>query len=595
MKALIALITLLIPLSSSAATGGEKLVERAEAVADARPDSALALCRQALPQLRRGSEAHRHALHCMGNAWFSLGDNASAADCFRQAVGEAEAARDTAVLAAALRDWGVVLRVGEKPDSALLLYRRSLDLYSKQKDADGEAHLLTSIAVLYANTGRMREAVPFARKAYAMAKRGGDMETVMYAGGTLGIILYKSGAKAEGLATERDIVATAERRCQPRYMLKAYASLIDMHLAEGRQDSALYYIRCGQRLMPQVPAGSVEALGFMEEEHVVLAQLGRHRESLDIQLRIAAMRGAGTFMPMDKLYLRMARNYTALHKPDSAAAAYERAFALADSLRSADIDQQLSEFDVRYRTAQQDLQIARLEADAQRGRTTLAIVLAAIVAAAAALALWLGARRRRERIGRLRARLDGIEAERGRLAKELHDGVCNDILGIGLLIQAKAADRDEAVAELRRVYDDVRQISHELTPPRFAGATLADMLADMAAKSHGVVELHTPDGDTTAAIKADTALQLYRMVQEITGNMRRHARATHIDITLSAPATINIVSDVPAAPTGSKHSGKDSGNGHGDGIGLANLQARATAIGAAFTRDDGRSATIILH
>lgn len=584
----LAFLLLLLQAAAACATDAEKLIERAEAIADEHPDSALTLCRKALPSLPRDSEGHRHALHCMGNAWFSLGDNASAADCFRRAVVEAESARDTAVLAAALRDWGVVLRVGEKPDSALTLYNRALTLYARQKDTDGEAHLLTSIAVLYANTGRLKEAIPFARKAYRMAKRGGEMETVMYAGGTLGIILYKAGQRAEGLATERDIAATARRRGQPRYMLKAYASIIDMHLGDGRQDSALYYIRCGGRLLTKVPAGSVEALGFMEEEYVVLAALGRHRESLDIQLRIAAMRGAGTFMPMDKLYLRMARNYTALGKPDSAAAAYEQAFALADSLRSDDIDRQLSEFDVRYRTAQQDLEIARLEADKAQGRTTLAIILAVVIALAAAVAVWLAIRRRHEKTERMRARIDGIEAERERLAKELHDGICNDILGIGLMMQTRETDKAETLEALKSVYDDVRQISHELTPPRFADTSLANMLADMAAKSHGTITFHPASADI-AEMRDDTALQLYRMVQEAIGNMRRHGRAQHIQITLTSPATININTDIPSIPDN-----PDTAP-HTDGIGLSNLQARAETIGALFTHDNGHSATITLR
>ncbi len=260
------------------------------------------------------------------------------------------------------------------------------------------------------------------------------------------------------------MVAISEKRGLPRYILKTYASIIDMHYKDGRRDSVDYYISRGQKLMSQVPEASVESMGFLEESYVVLSAMGRYRESLDIQNKILSMRGAGTFMPFHKLYQRMARNYKGLGDIERMGEAYERSIAIADSLHGLEIDNQLSEFDVKYDTAQRELQIARLETEKMRQRMWMAIT--CIGAFLIILGLIIYFRSRRSRLRRslemqsLRSQLEAVDNERARLAAELHDGVCSDLSGIALMMQSSRTDRDEIVGMIDNVRTEVRSISH---------------------------------------------------------------------------------------------------------------------------------------
>ena len=57
--------------------------------------------------------------------------------------------------------------------------------------------------------------------------------------------------------------------------------------------------------------------------------------------------------------------------------------------------------------------------------------------------------------------IDGLERERTRLAKELHDGVCNDLLGIGMQVQCmppSAESKHELLDLLEQVRGEVRCI-----------------------------------------------------------------------------------------------------------------------------------------
>ena len=47
--------------------------------------------------------------------------------------------------------------------------------------------------------------------------------------------------------------------------------------------------------------------------------------------------------------------------------------------------------------------------------------------------------------------IEGLERERTRLAKELHDGVCNDLLGIGMNMQCMQPT-DESKQEMSVVF-----------------------------------------------------------------------------------------------------------------------------------------------
>lgn len=74
------------------------------------------------------------------------------------------------------------------PDSAFYFYNWGFDLLKGRQAYDEETHLLTSIAVLYANTSRVDEAEQYARRAVEVSTRCGDIDMVFYAGNTAGSI-----------------------------------------------------------------------------------------------------------------------------------------------------------------------------------------------------------------------------------------------------------------------------------------------------------------------------------------------------------------------------------------------------------------------
>ena len=157
-------------------------------------------------------------------------------------------------------------------------------------------------------------------------------------------------------------------------------------------------------------------------------------------------------------------------------------------------------------------------------------------------------RARHRRIQDLAARLiTAQEAERRRIARDLHDGVCQDIAAISVdmshLRQKKGDIQGREVQELlvsvqRRaltVTESLRLMSHGLHPSilhhvGLVAALQADCLEierqhDMRVKlvADGLVE---PDNRVTA-------LALFRIAQEALRNSARHGRARHATVSLA--------------------------------------------------------------
>lgn len=138
--------------------------------------------------------------------------------------------------------------------------------------------------------------------------------------------------------------------------------------------------------------------------------------------------------------------------------------------------------------------------------------------------------------------IEGQEAERLRIAQDLHDG-----LG-GLLSSVKAHfttfknqfDKDEKLDITQKTYQlidasciEVRRISHNMTPHFFNLVGLEGYLEDIAEQLstsgiNATVDIHNlPEStDTTKRIT------IFRLIQEILSNIRKHAEAKNILIQL---------------------------------------------------------------
>jgi putative transmembrane protein len=213
-------------------------------------------------------------------------------------------------------------------------------------------------------------------------------------------------------------------------------------------------------------------------------------------------------------------------------------------------------------------------------------------------------RRRMEKemeFGRLRADVgrrlaeeyvDGLENERQRMSRELHDGVCNDLLAIEMNMEKPDGDRSETIRLLRLCRDSVRRISHELMPPEFAYADLDEVVryhVDKQNASGTTCIIYRSEGEGWERVSDHVALEIYRIAQEALGNALRHSGADRIEV---------ILSRTDSGITLTVHdNGTGTGANSGSGAGRGSMAKRASMAGGTVRTDSipGEGTTVTLH
>ena len=148
------------------------------------------------------------------------------------------------------------------------------------------------------------------------------------------------------------------------------------------------------------------------------------------------------------------------------------------------------------------------------------------------------AREERERL--LRRAVEASDAERRRIAADLHDGVVQELAGASFALAAAAkrmpeapavsASLDRVAAGVRQSMRSLRSLLVEIYPPNLHTEGLAAALGDLLAPLPGSglsTSLNVPGN---LDLPPDVAALLFRVAQEAVRNTQRHAEATVLSV-----------------------------------------------------------------
>lgn len=481
---------------------------------------------------------------------------------------------------------GGLYRRCDKPDSALICYKEALHLLETIHKPDEKIFILTNMAILYANTQRLEEGEFYIREAMKLSDECQDMDMVMYAGATAGGILGNLGKYEEAVKYLKQVLAKGRKEQKPRIMLKSMTYLLNQYQKMDQRDSLSVYLAEATRLAESLPAANTEVQGFLQTQYQLLSYLGRYRESIAVQRKLLSEESVNVQVPKSVIYYHLAQNYVALKEFEKATKYYETAHAQSDSLKQAELDAQLSEWTVKYKTQEKEMEIVRLRQEQLENKARmLQWGMFSVVVVFILLVVLIYGRVRRNQLKKAeelkvaKSYIEGLERERGRLAKDLHDGVCNDLLGIGMQLSVLPPDetsKQEVLHLLENVRADVRSISHELMPPQFQYLTLLQTvkayLERLPFKESIQVSFHSNEEAHWESLSEAVSYEVYRILQEWLSNVWKYAQASRVDICLfleKNQLTLKIVNDgksfqvTPLA---------------GSGIGLATIQERVKSI-----------------
>ena len=246
----------------------------------------------------------------------------------------------------------------------------------------------------------------------------------------------------------------------------------------------------------------------------------------------------------------------------------------------------------------QSVAAARADVEERINRTSLYILIIASIAVLGVFlsGLVLNLRERRLADVKLKALtqriIDTQEEERGRVARELHDGISQMLVGvryaleltrrrIGLGDDRSGDSLEKGIDGLGGAIQEVRRISRDLRPGVLddlgLGPALQALTDDFSTRTSIPIEFETVVFRNR--LDQEARIALYRIAQEALTNIERHAQASNVSVSLKGNrrgALLRISDD------GTGMIWPAAARGKATGLGLRNMQERIEQLGGSL-------------
>ena len=176
--------------------------------------------------------------------------------------------------------------------------------------------------------------------------------------------------------------------------------------------------------------------------------------------------------------------------------------------------------------------------------------------------------------------------ERRRLAREIHDGIAQEVAGLGFLVDDALRETNEPAARtsLERIREELTRIVTELRLSIYdlrseVGAGIGEALSThvRSVGAEAGMTVHLVLDEDESRLPPGVAPEILRIAQEAVANARRHAQARTLWVTYRVTeggAFLRVADDGRGIP---------EGRGRPDSFGLQIMRERAARIGASLT------------
>lgn len=495
------------------------------------------------------------AMNDMAITEYRLGRLREAVEVNKKALRIRTTLRDSVGMAASHSKIGVAYTDLLEFDSALAHNYAAARIYAAFGDVLRSAQVRNSIGHLYQQMSDLPSAERITRESVAIL-RGQDSDYALAAAlAQLCQVLQKMNRPDEALAAGNEAMVLYEKVGSKMDLANLNNELGQVSRHRGESDAGLAYYQ--RALVLGEEAGDLNGVAtYALNVAKALVDLGRPKEALPLFERSVALCRAEGYD--DQRMSALAGWVTALERTGDLRGALERQrelTGLRDSVYSSQRLAALTDMQVRYETERTEKELAE---ERQRGleranrivRQRLLIAISAGSALLVLLVAWFVVSRQRARLKAerdaaiiaerergLKALVDSTDAERQRIASELHDGVGQLLTGLRLRIEAAAAgtpDWDELKVLATDAGGEVRGIAHRMMPRALGELGLAPAIGDMLEKTlkrpglrHAYEHFGMED-----RLQPDMEIGVYRIAQELATNAAKHANAHLVNVQL---------------------------------------------------------------
>lgn len=468
-------------------------------------DSMIMVANELLPLLKADSFAVRrgHVLVQKGIAFDILGQYDSASYCLYEALHLGETEKNPELLARALNNIGILYFNLGKSSEAITAYERWLGMTKQQNDSVGIARALNNIGNAYMTIDKnTKKAIPYFQECITISNAINFNQAWFTASINLAQCLILNDRLEEAQAT------------------------IDKVNKTGGND---YYADYTQALIHRKAKKYDKAIAIMEK---IMGLKVNTRE-----LYLALMN-------------ELAQLYEEKGDLDRALDYRKQYQTKRDSLHTLERENIIQELKISYETEKKELHIVTL--NEERKLYLILTVIGGIGIFLLFIILILINRyqklkriRIEEQVKKLEQEkqlvaasslLDGENHERGRLSRELHDGLGGlltmvrlDLAQIKTNMSQESQKLDKAILLMDKSITEMRRLAHNLMPESLARFGLKPVLEEYC-KGSDMVNFHFYGEELRYNEK--TEINFYRIAGELINNALKHANATEINVQL---------------------------------------------------------------
>ena len=420
-----------------------------------------------------------------------------------------------------LNNIGIIYQSQEKYGRAEEIYLESFQLKKEAGDSMGMAASLQNLGAVYSQSNDLEKAVEHLKRGRGIYQKLNRPEDVASCFTSLGEIYTRAGKPARSKAAYEQAWAYFEDHPEDGFTAKTLHGLGQAAIREKDYGRAINFLKKGLAMDRQ--------FGQKENALAILKDLG------------TALNGAG--------------------KNAEAYAVAREAYALRDSLteekRLSLLEEMQAKFDVRQKD--NELKISQLELGQRTRQRNFSIFGAAgLLLLAGSVFFGLRARMKankkiaeqeseiqnvrirqlegEKKTAALTSMLEGEERERSRIAHDLHDSLGGLLTSVKSHFNSleKPAGKQAVFEKTNHLIDEacgeVRRISHNMMPRALSLSGLSGAVEDLAQniRQQGLdCELET-FGMEDLVLPQAKAVNIYRIIQELTNNVLKHADAKNL-------------------------------------------------------------------
>lgn len=406
------------------------------------------------------------------------------------------------------------MELGQNRD-ALNWFFNAIEMEKKIPDNQKQTFLYSNIAAVYNNLGKNDSAEYFVKQAIAVALKKNDLAYLANSYFIYASITDELGDKRKTEHLLEEGLRIRELVADPFYIVSDIFQMGLFYANNKETDKGIALVR----------------------EGISMAQQNNLTEKLPI------------------LYTALAKNYKASGDLLKYSEMLDTIIALKDLLYEKNSAEALAEMQAKFELQKKENTIIQQQYDLTKKNYLIYSAAALLIATLLFGYIFLENRKKNQRLRiqalqteqkrkTTQAVMHAEEEERKRIAADLHDSVAQKMVVAKLNLEAlenylpHLQEREQIIyrninALITESATEVRKLSHSMMPQAFNRSGLTNAVKEFLDKIHapGLKINFSTDGDFTT-IKENTALMIYRIIQECVQNVLKHSGATRLDISM---------------------------------------------------------------